>query len=124
MEVTPTICDLVKNEITDLFVRSFIIPSTYIERISVRRSRRNQTFFEDDAIDVCIRPCQKRARLTPSPNNLPNCSGNDGESDDSLDGDPISEACHYLSYGTLRKCLNSNDEEQCLGIASLQIVAL
>ena len=47
-KLTPTVLDLVKSEIIDLMVRMIIFPSSMLQYIAVRRSRRN-TAVSDSA---------------------------------------------------------------------------
>ena len=60
-DLTPTILDLVKGEIIDLMVRMYIIPTTMLGQLSVRRSSRGMRHVDDDMV---IKPSRKRARLT------------------------------------------------------------
>lgn len=64
--VSPTMLDLVKNKIIGLSVQYYIISSDYLEQISVRRSRRNQSVIKNNTNEVTIEPIEKRVRITPN----------------------------------------------------------
>ena len=110
--IPSTVLNHAKAEVVEMLVRMHIISPSKLDTIMVRRSRR--TRLEDiEMNDVHTR---KRRRPTPSP-------ASPVDSDESTDNEG-NHACFSLNYSTLRRCWDTNDEKQCLGAASLQIVAL
>ena len=110
-DLTPTIFDLVKHEIIDLLVRMFIIPTSYLQVISVRRSKRHIDVSDGES-DVEIEASQsqsnKRIRNIVDTHLDPN--GVDGDFVDN--SDPNANAIKLFNLGALKLLWKEHEYEE------------
>ena len=97
LKLTPTILDLVKNEIIEMLVRMYILPADMLKIIAMRRSRRNLAVSVDTECDIEIVPRQnKRKRLTYAPVSSP-------ESPEPEDMDEDNSVLSLFNFGVLKR---------------------
>ena len=63
-QLTPTVLDLVKNKMINLMVCMFLLPSSMVQSIATRRSRRNMVISAiNDDNEILSVPSRKRSRV-------------------------------------------------------------
>ena len=108
--ISPTVLDLVKNEIIDLLVRMFVLPSAELDNIVVRRSRRNST-VSDCKSNIEIEPvASKKRKYRQVDTDLLDPDGVDGDAVDA--SDPNASTLRLFNLGELKQRWQNHEYEE------------